>query len=116
MGSLANMCDSSFRFLNALFRIFDNQLVLHNKSDSTPPSSLMESLSPFNGTIDDGRPILSSVHDKKRAWIPRKDASTSEQTCAASWTVCDCSTSVGSIGTISCLPPSLALARSTHTM
>ena len=89
MGSLANMCDSSFRFLNALFRIFDNQLVLHNKSDSTPPSSLMESLSPFNGTIDDGRPILSSVHDKKRASIPSKDASTSEQTCAASWTVCD---------------------------
>jgi len=33
------MCENSFRFLNALFRIFDNQLVLHHKIDSTPPSS-----------------------------------------------------------------------------
>jgi len=27
------MCENSFRFLNALFRIFGNQLVLHNNSE-----------------------------------------------------------------------------------
>jgi hypothetical protein len=30
---LANICNSSFRFLNALFRVFGNQLALHNKSE-----------------------------------------------------------------------------------
>jgi hypothetical protein len=34
MGELVNMCENSFRFLNALFRIFGNQLVLHNNSDT----------------------------------------------------------------------------------
>src|SRR6266536_4261685 len=33
MGELVNMCENSFRFLKALFRIFGNQLVLHNKSE-----------------------------------------------------------------------------------
>src|SRR6266851_8392028 len=32
----------------------------------------MGSLSPFNGNTDDGRHLLSSVHDKKRASIPER--------------------------------------------
>jgi hypothetical protein len=34
MGSLANICDSSFLFLNAMFKIFGNQLLLHYKSET----------------------------------------------------------------------------------
>src|SRR6266516_2907973 len=33
MGELVNMCENSFRFLKARFRIFGNQLLLHNKSE-----------------------------------------------------------------------------------
>src|SRR6266566_9657347 len=99
MGELASMCESSFRFLNALFRTFDNQLVLHNKSETRAVAS---SRAPFGGGCLSGTLAIASTSWRcYNLCTPRRERNTlagNHRERDVKWAACFSDLSVTSVG------------------